>query len=296
MAMQHHIRNPIEWGWDQLKQTGRAMDGAAHSMNGAWDVRSSTPPILARIRVADLRQVLRKGFEDFAAYCTDVIFLCLFYPVIGLVLSRFVLGYGMLPLLFPLVSGFAIIAPFFAVGLYEMSRRRENGITRGWADAFGVATSPGLGAIAVMGLLLAALLALWLFTAHMIYLLTFGPDAPASLMAFAQDVLETPAGWAMIIVGVIVGFLFALVAATISVVSFPLLLDRDVGVTTAIVTSIEVVRRNPGPMALWGLIIAGSLVVGAIPALLGLAIVLPVLGHATWHLYRKVVPRSIPPA
>jgi uncharacterized membrane protein len=290
MAMQH-IRNPIEWGWDQLKQTGHAMDAAAHSMDGAWETRDATPLVVQRIKAADLRDVLRKGFEDFGAYRTDVIFLCLFYPIAGIVLSRFIVGNGMLQLLFPLVSGFAIIAPFFAVGLYEMSRRRERGSATGWADAFGVASSPALGQIVVMGLLLAALLALWLFAAHFIYLLSFGPEPPESLNGFAQEVFTTSAGWTMIVVGVGVGFLFALVAAVVSVVSFPLLLDRNVGVLTAISTSVRVVRANPGVMALWGLIIAGGLVVGAIPLLLGLAIVLPVLGHATWHLYRKVLPR-----
>ena len=290
MAMQH-IRNPIEWGWDQLKHTGHAMDAAAHSMDGAWETRDTTPLVVQRIDAADLRDVLRKGFEDFGAYRTDVIFLCLFYPIAGIVLSRFIVGSGMLQLLFPLVSGFAIIAPFFAVGLYEMSRRREKGIATGWADAFGVASSPALGQIVVMGLLLAALLVLWLFAAHFIYLLSFGPEPPESLDGFAQEVFTTSAGWTMIVVGIGVGFLFALVAAVISVVSFPLLLDRNVGVLTAVSTSVRVVRANPGVMALWGLIIAGSLVLGAIPLLLGLAIVLPVLGHATWHLYRKVLPR-----
>ncbi|WIM14096.1 MAG: hypothetical protein OJF58_005066 [Enhydrobacter sp.] len=291
MAMQQHIRNPIEWSWDQLKHTGRAMDVAAHSMDGAWEAHDGAPLAVQRIKAGDLRDVLRKGFEDFGAYRTDVIFLCLFYPIVGIVLARFIVGSGMLQLLFPLVSGFAIIAPFFAVGLYEMSRRREKGMANGWADAFGVATSPALGQIVVMGLLLAALLALWLFVAHFIYLLSFGPEPPESINDFAREVFTTSAGWTMIVVGIGVGFLFALVAAVISVVSFPLLLDRNVGVLTAIRMSVRVVAANPGVMALWGLIIAGGLVLGAIPLLLGLAIVLPVLGHATWHLYRKVLPR-----
>ena len=287
----HQIRNPIEWGWDQLKRTGHAMDTAAHTVEGTWEARDAAPLVVQRIGAADLREVLRKGFEDFGAYRTDVIFLCLFYPIAGIVLSRFIVGNGMLQLLFPLVSGFAIIAPFFAVGLYEMSRRRERGVTNGWADAFGVASSPALGQIVVMGLLLAALLALWLFAAHFIYLLSFGPEPPESLNGFAKEVLTTSAGWTMIVVGIGVGFLFALVAAVISVVSFPLLLDRHVGVMTAIKTSVSVVRANPGVMALWGITIVAGLVLGAIPLLLGLAIVLPVLGHATWHLYRKVLPR-----
>jgi uncharacterized membrane protein len=290
MAMQQHIRNPLEWGWDSLKQTGRAMNSAGHTMEGAWEGHDRTVPAVQRITAADLREVLRRGFEDFGAYRTDVIFLCLLYPIIGLVLSRVIWGYGMVPLLFPLVSGFALIAPFFAVGLYEMSRRREHGAAKGWADAFGVAVSPALGSIMALGLLLLALFVLWLGAAHIIWLLTLGPEPPASLEAFVTDVFTTRAGWTMAIVGVGVGFVFALAVLVLSVVSFPLLLDRDVGLGTAIATSVEVVRKNPWPMALWGLIIAASLVLGSIPLLIGLAIVFPVLGHATWHLYRKVLP------
>lgn len=290
MAMQQHIRNPIEWGWDSLKQTGQAMSRAGRTLDGAWEGHDRTVPAVRRITIADLGDVLRRGFDDFGAYRTDVIFLCLLYPIVGVVLSRLIWGYGMLPLLFPLASGFALIAPFFAVGLYEMSRRRENGESKGWMDAFGVMSSPALGSIVALGLVLLALFVLWVGAAHIIWLLTLGPEPPVSLQAFAQDVFTTPAGWTMAAVGVTVGFLFALAVLVLSVVSFPLLLDRDVGLGTAIATSIEVVRTNPGPMALWGLIVAGGLVLGSTPLLLGLAIVFPVLGHATWHLYRKVLP------
>jgi uncharacterized membrane protein len=140
-------------------------------------------------------------------------------------------------------------------------------------------------------LMLLAILMLWLFTAYFIYSVTLGPEPPDSVASFIRDVLTTPAGWAMAGMGVAMGFLFALLVLTISVVSFPLLLDRDVGVYTAVSTSIRVVLANPGPMAMWGLIMAAGLAVGMIPLLFGLAIVLPVLGHATWHLYRKVLPR-----
>ena len=287
--MPTQIRNPIEWAWDQLKQTGHAMETTAHTVEGAWEDRDAVAPVVRRIHAADIGDALAKGVKDFGACRTDVIFLCLIYPVAGLVISRMAAGFGMMQLIFPLISGFALVGPLFGLGLYEMSRRREKGTATGWADAFGVVRSPALGKIVVLGLLLASLLVMWLFAAHFIYLLSFGPAPPESLNDFAKEVFTTSAGWTMIVVGCGVGFLFALVALVTSVVSFPLLLDRNVGVGTAIATSVRVVLTNPGPMAMWGLIIAGSLVIGAIPLLVGLAIVLPVLGHATWHLYRKVV-------
>ncbi len=289
MAMQDHVRNPLEWAWDHLKQTGHAVEATAHTMEGAWEDRDAAPPRVQRIGAADVGDALAQGFRDFGACRTDVVFLCLLYPIAGLIISRMAFDYGMVALIFPLVAGFALIAPLFGVGLYEMSRRREQGLDIRWTDAFAVVRSPAIGAILVMGLLLLALFCLWLSAANFIYTVTLGPDAPVSATAFARDALTTPQGWRMIGVGMGVGFLFALAVLVISVVSFPMLLDRNVGVGTAIATSVRAVRTNPGPMAMWGLIIAASLVAGAIPLLVGLAVVLPVLGHATWHLYRKVV-------
>jgi uncharacterized membrane protein len=277
MAVQHHVRNPMEWGWDRLKETGQAIGSAASTMDGAWEAREMAPPVVRKIGLDDLRQALREGARDFGACRTDVVFLCMIYPIAGLIISRFAFDYGMLPLIFPLVSGFALIAPLFGVGLYEMSRRRELGTATGWADAFAVVRSPAIGSVMALGLVLIGLFALWLAAAYFIYTVTLGPDQPVSAIAFARDAVFG------------VGFLFALLVLAISVVSFPLLLDRNVGVRQAVATSFRAVRENPGPMAAWGLIIAAGLVIGAIPLLVGLAIILPILGHATWHLYRKVV-------
>ncbi len=282
------IRNPIEWGYDQIRLTMVAVGSAGRAVRGTRETKAALPAI-RRIEPSDLRDALARGFDDFAAHRSDVIMLCLIFPVIGLVAARLAAGYDMLPLLFPLASGFALIGPLAAIGLYEMSRRREQGADITWMDAFGVVRSPSFGAVVVLGLLLLAIFGLWLLAAWGIYAATLGPEPPASAAAFLRDVFTTAAGLEMIVIGVGLGFLFAVLVLAISVVSFPLLLDRDVGIGAAIWTSIAAVAANPRTMALWGLIVAAGLVIGSIPLFLGLAIVMPVLGHATWHLYRKVV-------
>jgi hypothetical protein len=210
MADEDHIRNPVEWTWDQLRLGALMMGALVRSLRGSEESRDAPLPTVCRIKAADLWDVLAKGFDDFGAYRTDVIFLCLIYPIIGLMLVWLTFGYDMLPLLFPLASGFALVGPVAAVGLYEMSRRRERGIRITWIDAFGVVRSPGFGSILVLGLILLAIFLLWLFAADAIYDLTLGPEPPASITAFARDIFTTGAGWAMIVVGVSVGFLFAL--------------------------------------------------------------------------------------
>lgn len=289
MAAHSFVRNPLEWAWDHLKQTGRALETTAHAMDDAWDGHDTLPPAVRRIGIDDLRTALALGFKDFAACRTDVVFLCLLYPLAGLVIARMALDHGLIPLIFPLVAGFALIAPLFGVGLYEISRRRELGYDSEWTDVFGVVRSPSIGGILVVGLILLALFCLWLLAANFIYTVTLGPDAPASRMAFIHDALTTPQGWTMIAVGMATGFVFALAVLVISIVSIPLLLDRNVGVATAIGTSVQAVWINRGLMAVWGLVVAAGLAIGALPLLIGLAVAMPVLGHATWHLYRRIV-------
>jgi uncharacterized membrane protein len=284
-----HIQSPFEWGWNRSKVSVSGIGTAAPEEYWPQARPRAGDPAIRRIGIADLRQALSSGVDDFAAHRSDVIFLCVLYPIIGLALGRLAFGYGLLPLLFPLAAGFTLIGPLAAVGLNEMSRRREQGGHVSWMDAFGVLHSPSLVAIAQLGALLLAIFALWLVVADSLYNVTLGPEEPVSISAFAHDVVATEAGWVMIGAGIGIGFLFAVAVLAISVVSFPLLLDRPVSVATALRTSLRAVGANPGTMAAWGLIIAVSLVIGSIPFFLGLIIVLPVLGHATWHLYRRVV-------
>jgi uncharacterized membrane protein len=253
-------------------------------------------PLVRRIGLTDLKDALARGIDDFWVMPTHAVFLCLIYPVVGVLLARLVLGYDILSLLFPLAAGFALVGPFAAIGFYELSRRREQGLDISWEHIFDVVRSPSRGAIAALGCLLLTIFVIWIAVAQAIYVANFGYEPAASIPHFIQQVFTTPAGWTLIIVGNFVGFLFAVAVLTISVVSFPLLLDRDVGVVEAVLTSVRAVAANPLIMALWGLIVAGLLVIGSLPLLIGLAVVVPILGHATWHLYRKVVePGPLPP-
>jgi uncharacterized membrane protein len=242
-----------------------------------------------RIGPSDLMDALAKGWDDFSAMPSHAVFLCLVYPVVGIALAGLMLGYELLPLLYPLAAGFALIGPFAAIGLYELSRRREAGLEVSASDALDILHSPSIGAIVALGVLLMLLFLIWIATAHAIYVANFGYAAPTSIGQFLHDVFTTSAGWNMIFIGNGVGLLFAITALILSVVSFPLLLDRDVGAVVALVTSVRAVLANPVTMALWGLIVAALLLVGSLPAFLGLPVVLPVLGHATWRLYRKII-------
>jgi uncharacterized membrane protein len=283
------IRNPVEWGVDQFKHTIFGIGSANRGVILTEEAAHLPLSVVRRIKTADLKDVLARGISDFGANRTDVIFLCVLYPVIGLLLTSLAAGHAMLPLLFPLASGFALVGPFTGVGLNEISRRRELGINAGWTDAFRVLSSPSLGAIILLGLLLTGIFFFWMLTAYAIYDLTLGTRLPISAAAFVHDVLLTSPGHHLIIAGVGVGFVFAAVVLVISVVAFPLLLDREVGVEVAVKTSVRAALTNPGPIFLWGLIIACGLVIGSIPFFVGLVIVLPVLGHSSWHLYRKMV-------
>jgi uncharacterized membrane protein len=252
----------------------------------------AAPPKVRSIGPHDCFAALREGFDDFLALPTYPAFVGLFYAVAGIALVAMSSFTSALHLVFPLAAGFALIGPFVAIGLYEMSRRRERGLTVRGRDAFAVFRSPALPSILTFGLLLLAIFAAWIFAAELVYVWLYGPNPPAAALPFLTDVLTTDRGWLLIVVGGLVGFCFAALALCISVVSFPLMLDRDVGLVPALEASLEVARANPLAVALWGLIVALALVLGSLPLFLGLAVVMPVLGHATWRLYRKAIERD----
>ncbi|HWL58479.1 MAG TPA: DUF2189 domain-containing protein [Paracoccus sp. (in: a-proteobacteria)] len=279
------IGNPLSWSVRRLAGAGRSAETAVEGI-GSHDI---TLPEINEIGLGDIRLALRKGVEDFAALRTDVITAVALYPVIGFVLAAWALNAGQVHLLFPLAAGFPLVGPVAAIGLYEMSRRREKGEDVNWTAALATLTGRVLGPVLSLGCLLAVIFALWIFAAHAIWAATLGPEPYDSLLGFLRATVSTSAGWMMIGIGCGVGFLFAAVVLCVSLVSFPMLIDRPVGVPVALATSVAVARRNPGTTALWGLIVTVSLVLGMIPLFVGLIVVLPVLGHATWHLYRRAV-------
>jgi uncharacterized membrane protein len=246
-------------------------------------------PGIRNIGAPELKEALRKGVDDFKEMPTHLAFIGLIYPILGICLAALTFSNNALPLLFPLVSGFALLGPLAAIGLYELSRRRELGLDTSWEHLFDVLRSPSLPSILALGFVLMGIFVVWLATAQGLYQWLYGPMAPRSYTAFLGDVLTTSRGWTLIILGHAIGFVFAAVVFSISVFSFPLLLDRDCGAACAVQTSIRAVLANPKTMTVWALIIAGLLMLGSAPLLVGLAVVMPILGHASWHLYRQTV-------
>ncbi|WP_375451156.1 DUF2189 domain-containing protein [uncultured Devosia sp.] len=264
-----------------------------HVIGGATETLAR--PTIRKIGIVDLSDSLRLGMADFWEKPSHVVLLCIIYPAVAIVLTIWMSGYYTWPLLYSLLGGFALVGPFAAIGLYEISRRREQGLDTAWRHAFDVLRSPAIASIGAVALLLLAVFTLWLTAAQFLYESLFGSAPPMTLNGLLRQILTTPQGWTLIIVGNLVGLAFAVFTLCTTVVAFPLLLDRDVGAYAAVETSFRAVLKNPLPMALWGLIVAVGIVIGSLPLFVGLAVVIPIFGHSTWHLYRKVVePQAAP--
>ena len=244
---------------------------------------------IRKIGTRDLWTSLKEGYEDFNAKPSFGIFLIVIYPLFALLLTLIAVGAKPLQLAFPILAGLTLLGPVVSVGLFAMSRRREHGLDLNWRSAFDFIHTFSFAPIAALTVMMTLLYAAWLFMAQFIYVGLFGADPPVSLAAFASEVTTTRRGGALIFYGFGVGAVFAFAAFAISIFSFPLLLDKPTTLITAVSTSIRAVTGNFVVMLIWGVIVVALLAVGAGLLLIGLAAVLPILGHATWHLYRKVV-------
>jgi len=246
-------------------------------------------PMIRTINMSDIMDALRQGAADFWEKPSHYVLLALIYPLVGIVLTVWMNGYHTWPLLYPLVGGFALLGPFAALGLYEISRQREQGRDPSWQQALAVLKSPAIGSIAALGVMLLAVFTLWLTAAQALYESLFGASTPQTLGGLVNQILTEPGGMTLLITGTMLGALFAVVTLCTTVVAFPLLLDRDVGAFVAVETSFRAVLANPVPMLAWGIMVGAGLFLGSLPLFVGLAVVIPIFGHATWHLYRKVV-------
>lgn len=264
---------------------------AFHVIAGATETLDY--PIVRKITVGDLFTALRRGIDDFWEKPSHYVLLTLIYPIVGIVLAVWTSGNYTWPLLYPLMGGFALVGPFAAIGLYEISRRREQGLDTSWSHAFEVLRSPSLPSIAALAIMLLAIFTLWLTAAQMLYESLFGSVPPRTFGELFNQVFFTQQGWTLFWVGNGLGLIFAIVTLCTTVIAFPLLLDRDCGAFVAVQTSARAVLKNPIPMAVWGIIVAVGLALGSLPVFAGLAVVIPIFGHATWHLYRQVI---APPA
>jgi len=225
------------------------------------------PLKIRKIEPRDCFAALAEGFDDVLVMPTYPAFVGLFYGLAGITLVSLSSFANALQLAFPLAAGFALVGPFVAVGLYEMSRRRDLGRTATWRDAFAVMRSPALPSILALGLVLLAIFVAWIEAAQLLYVHIYDPRPPVAAIPFFLDVLTSGRGWLLIVLGGSIGFCFAAIALCISIVSFPLMLDRNVGLVPAVAASLRVSRENPVAVALWGLLVALALVVGSTASL-----------------------------
>ncbi|KPP89347.1 DUF2189 domain-containing protein [Erythrobacter sp. HL-111] len=248
---------------------------------------AGAPPVITTdLALADLAAALAAGWRDFLAAPQFGLFFGGFYVLAGLAAFYVALVGGELSWLIPAAAGFPLVAPFVAVGLYEASRRRQRGEPLTWPAILGALKGHGDDQILSMGVIVFVAFSFWMIVAHAIFAIFMAESGMGSESLAA---LATPAGLAMLTVGSAVGGVMALAFYAMTVASLPMLVDRKVSFPTAIIASFAVVRGNLFVMMAWAAIIAALLALAMIPAFLGLMVALPVLGHATWHLYVRAV-------
>lgn len=237
----------------------------------------------------DLWAALRAGLADFRAAPLFGLFFAGVYVAIGLLIAQSLIARGGVTWLLTAAAGFPLIAPFTAVGLYEVSRRREAGLPLSWSAILGAVRGRGDDQLMLMGAFLFVLFGFWIVLARGVIAIFLADSAMAGLADDPMAFLASGQGLMMLLVGGALGALMAFAVFAITVISLPMLVDREVDVITAIITSISTVRANPGVMLAWAAIIALSTLAAMAPYFLGLLVVLPVIAHATWHLYRRAV-------
>jgi uncharacterized membrane protein len=247
-------------------------------------------PVVRAVTVSEIIEALADGLRDFQSAPIYGLTFGALYAAGGILIVLSVSALGASYLAYPLAAGFALIGPFVAVGLYEVSRRRETGQPLSWTAVSGTIVTQGWRELGWMAFVTVFVFVIWMYLIQLLIALLLGLKSFVSLRDFLLAVTTTPEGWIFLIVGHLLGAALSLVLFSLTVVSFPLLLDRDVDFVTAMITSVRAVVASPGPMIGWAAVVVILMIVACLPAFLGLLVVLPVLGHATWHLYRRIVP------
>jgi len=240
----------------------------------------------------DLRIALRQGLDDFLDLRGDLFFAGLIYTLIGLAAVALTTNMPLLPFFFPVVAGVGLLGPVAAVGFYELARRREAGQEVHWFNFLDVRKRPTVDDMGMVAGLLLVIFVAWLIAAGILYALLFGWTAPQSIPAFIGQVFTTPRGWGLIAIGAVVGVIFGWSVLALSVVSLPMLVDRNVSASEAVSASWRAAHANKGEMLRWGIVVTVLLALGSIPLFVGLAFVLPWLGYSTWHLYTRLIDRG----
>lgn len=243
----------------------------------------------------DLRWSLHRGLSDFGEMRGDLVFAGLIYTFIGLAAVVMTTNRPLMPFFLPVVAGVGLLGPIAAIGFYELARRRDKGEHANWSHFLDFRKRPAADDMGIVAGLLLAIFALWLLAAGALYVTLFGWSTPDSVASFITMVFTTPRGWALILLGVIVGAIFGWAVLGISVASMPMLVDCDVSASEAVSASWRAAHANKTEMIRWGLIVGGLLVLGSIPLFVGLAFVLPWLGYSTWHLYTRLIDRDAIP-
>jgi uncharacterized membrane protein len=245
-------------------------------------------PVVRRITADDVYAALRAGWADFRAAPRFGLFFGGVYALVGILLFLMLWLVEQPLWIIPFAFAFPLIGPFAAIGLYEVSRRRETGEPLDWDQILGVVWNERNRQIPSMAFVVLVLFLLWMWVASMLVILFLGRMSGA-VYSNLDALLHTGNGLMLILVGGLVGGLIAFLLFAITAVSLPLLLDRDIDYVTAMMVSFEAVTDNPHAMLHWAWIVVALLFVAMLPFFLGLLVVLPVLGHATWHIYRKVI-------
>ncbi|MEO0999705.1 MAG: DUF2189 domain-containing protein [Pseudomonadota bacterium] len=249
---------------------------------------ASPTPEIASVTWEDLKGALAAGWADFRAAPSFGLFFGGIYALGGIIIYLQLLVWDQTWMIFPLAVGFPLVGPFVAVGLYEVSRRRMKGEPLDWAAVLTVIGQERRRQMPMMAFVVLFIFTVWVFLARLMVALFFGLN-PSAYFTSVADMLTSPTGLAMLVIGTVVGAVIALILFAATVVAMPLLLEREIDFVTAMITSFNAVRENLQPMLMWGATIAVLTLAASIPLFLGLIVVLPVLGHATWHVYTRVV-------